>query len=140
MHLTRRSRLAVAASGALLVAVVAAAQQPTAATPRPGRSDPAFAAPSIGPGVDYTVPSEAEIKAVLDRIRDHFVRSTPYRIVDTATGARTLISYAYPIGFYDYWSGMAGASAGWVSTRTAGWCTRSCAPRGRSWPTRTGCA
>ena len=32
------------------------------------------------------MPSEAEIKAVLDRIRDHFVRSTPYRIIDTATG------------------------------------------------------
>lgn len=53
---------------------------------RPGRSDPAFSAPSAAPGVDYTVPSEAEIKAVLDRIRDHFVRSTPYRIIDTATG------------------------------------------------------
>ena len=53
---------------------------------RPGRSDPAFSQPSVAPGVDYTVPSEAEIKAVLDRIREHFVRSTPYRIIDTATG------------------------------------------------------
>ncbi len=59
---------------------------PQAAPQRPGRSDPSFSQPSIAPGVDYTVPSEAEIKAVLDRIRDHFVRSTPYRIIDTASG------------------------------------------------------
>jgi len=51
-----------------------------------GRSDPAFSQPSLAPGIDYTVPTEAEIKAVLDRIRDHFVRSTPYHIIDTATG------------------------------------------------------
>ncbi len=76
-----------------LGAVAAGAQglvYPGAAPPAggqpPGRSDPAFRAPSLGPGVDYTVPSEAEIKAVLDRIRDHFVRSTPYRIIDTETG------------------------------------------------------
>jgi len=65
------------------------AQAPSAATPpdqRPGRSDPAFSQPSVAPGVDYTVPSETEIKAALDRIRDHFVRSTPYRIIDTSTG------------------------------------------------------
>ncbi len=54
--------------------------------PRPGRSDPTFTQPSVAPGVDYTVPSEAEITAVLDRIREHFVRATPYRIIDTATG------------------------------------------------------
>ena len=67
-----------------------AAAQPAAGTSqsgqRPGRSDPAFSQPSIGAGVDYTVPSEAEIKAALDRIRDHFVRSTPYHVIDTATG------------------------------------------------------
>ena len=65
------------------------AQPPAGAVPpaqRPGRSDPAFSQPSVAPGVDYTVPSEAEVKAALDRIRDHFVRSTPYRIIDTATG------------------------------------------------------
>jgi len=65
------------------------AQSPAAAVTsgqRPGRSDPAFSQPSIAPGVDYTVPSEAEVKAALDRIRDHFVNSTPYRIIDTATG------------------------------------------------------
>jgi rhamnogalacturonyl hydrolase YesR len=52
-----------------------------------GRSDPSFSQPSRAPGVDYVVPTEAEIKATLDRIRDHFVRSTPYRIIDTETGA-----------------------------------------------------
>jgi len=37
--------------------------------------------------VDYVLPTEGEVKATLDRIRDYFVRSTPYRIIDTATGA-----------------------------------------------------
>ena len=41
--------------------------------PNAGRSDPAFSQPSRAPGVDYVVPSETEIKATLDRIRDHFV-------------------------------------------------------------------
>jgi len=72
--------------GAWLSGAAAATAQIAAPTQRPGRSDPAFSQPSIAPGVDYTVPSDAEIKAVLDRIRDHFVRSTPYRIIDTATG------------------------------------------------------
>jgi hypothetical protein len=54
---------------------------------KPGRSEPTFQWPSIAPGVDYTLPTEAEIKASLDRVRDFFVRSTPYRIIDTATGA-----------------------------------------------------
>ena len=74
--------------------------QPTAATAasgqRPGRSDPAFSQPSAAPGVDYTVPSEAEIKAALDRIRDHFVRSTPYRIIDTSTG-RPITDLSTPV-------------------------------------------
>ena len=66
-------------------------QRTTPAQPAPsvagtGRSDPSFTQPSLAPGVDYTVPSESEIKAVLDRIRDHFVRSTPYRVIDTTTG------------------------------------------------------
>jgi unsaturated rhamnogalacturonyl hydrolase len=78
------------AAGLLLACLAASATaQPPGQTPagqRPGRSDPAFSQPSIGPGTDYTVPSEAEIKAVLDRIRDHFVRNTPYRIIDTSTG------------------------------------------------------
>jgi rhamnogalacturonyl hydrolase YesR len=74
---------------AVLGLVVAAwAQQPQGAKPLPpGRSDPAFSQPSLAPGVDYTVPTEAEVKAVLGRIRDHFVRSTPYHIIDTSTGA-----------------------------------------------------
>jgi unsaturated rhamnogalacturonyl hydrolase len=53
----------------------------------PGRSDASFSQPSLAAGVDYTVPSGSAIKATLDRIRDYFVRSTPYRIVDSATGA-----------------------------------------------------
>jgi rhamnogalacturonyl hydrolase YesR len=81
---------AVVAVGLLLASLAASASaQPSGQPPasqRPGRSDPAFSQPSIGPGTDYTVPSEAEIKAVLDRIRDHFVRNTPYRVIDTSTG------------------------------------------------------
>lgn len=52
----------------------------------PGRSDRSFAQPSIAPGVNYTLPTEAEIVETLGRIRDYFVRSTPYRLVDRATG------------------------------------------------------
>src|ERR1019366_1436142 len=52
-----------------------------------GKSDPSFSQPSRAPGVDYVLPTESEIKATLDRIRDHFVRSTPYHIIDTQTGA-----------------------------------------------------
>ena len=52
-----------------------------------GKSDPTFSQPSRAPGVDYVLPTESEIKATLDRIRDHFVRSTPYHIIDTQTGA-----------------------------------------------------
>jgi rhamnogalacturonyl hydrolase YesR len=51
-----------------------------------GKSDPSFSQPSRAPGVDYVLPAESEIKATLDRIRDYFVRSTPYRIIDTQTG------------------------------------------------------
>jgi rhamnogalacturonyl hydrolase YesR len=52
-----------------------------------GKSDPSFSQPSRPPGVDYVLPAESEIKATLDRVRDYFVRSTPYRIIDTQTGA-----------------------------------------------------
>ena len=52
-----------------------------------GKSDPKFSNPSLPPGVDYTLPEEAEIRAALERLRGHFERSTPYRIVDTSTGA-----------------------------------------------------
>jgi rhamnogalacturonyl hydrolase YesR len=51
-----------------------------------GRSDPSFTQPSLAPGVDYVLPAESDIKATLDRILDHFLRSTPYRIIDTRTG------------------------------------------------------
>jgi rhamnogalacturonyl hydrolase YesR len=53
-----------------------------------GKSDPSFSQPSLPPGVNYVVPTEQEVKATLDRIRDHFVRSTPYTIIDTQTGER----------------------------------------------------
>src|SRR5829696_105817 len=74
----------------LLLAVVDAQEKPTPAQPmpqKPGRSEPTFQWPSIAPGVDYTLPTEAEIKAPLDRIRDFFVRSTPYRVIDTENGS-----------------------------------------------------
>jgi unsaturated rhamnogalacturonyl hydrolase len=94
--------LAVGFSLGLLVPPDAAAQQASGAPgseatiQKSGRSDPAFTQPSIAPGVDYTVPTEDEIKQVLDRIREHFVRSTPYRIVDTATGS-AVTDFAKPI-------------------------------------------
>jgi unsaturated rhamnogalacturonyl hydrolase len=69
-----------------LVQQGAAAGQGAGDVQRRGRSDPAFTQPSLAPGVDYTIPTEPEIKRVLDRIREHFVRSTPYTIIDTATG------------------------------------------------------
>ncbi len=77
--------------GCALLMLLAAApivytQQPPPAA-RAGRSDPSFSQPSIAPGVDYTVPSEANIKQTLDRVRVYFERSTPYRIVDAETGA-----------------------------------------------------
>ena len=57
---------------------------------------PARAQPSVPPGVDYAVPTEAEIKTTLDRIRDYFVRSTTYRVVDTQTG-RAITDFSQPI-------------------------------------------
>jgi rhamnogalacturonyl hydrolase YesR len=75
----------------VLVAAAASAQTPKeltwpGASGAAGKSDPAFSQPSRPSGVDYTLPTEAEIKAVLDRVRGHFERSTPYRVIDTATG------------------------------------------------------
>lgn len=62
------------------------AQQPPAAAARaPGRSDPSFTEPSLAPGVNYTVPTEAEIKQTLDSILGYFLRSSSFRIVDSAT-------------------------------------------------------
>jgi rhamnogalacturonyl hydrolase YesR len=51
-----------------------------------GKSEPSFSQPSLAPGVDYVVPTEAAIKATIDRVRDYFIRETPYRIIDTTTG------------------------------------------------------
>ena len=68
---------------------VSAQEKPTPAQPMPqkaGRSEPTFQWPSIAPGVDYTLPTEAEIKAPLDRVLGFFAGSTPYRVIDTTTG------------------------------------------------------
>ncbi len=85
----RRSRLRVACSLLALAVVLlphglGAQQAPSSS--KPGRSDPSFSQPSIAPGVDYTVPTEAEIAQALDRVRAFFERSTPYRVIDSATG------------------------------------------------------
>ena len=85
-------RIFYAAACVTALLSTASAQLPS---PAPGRSEPSFKQPSLAPGVDYVVPSEAEIKATLDRIRDHFVRSTPYHIIDTKTGA-PLADLAHP--------------------------------------------
>ena len=73
-----------------------AQQRPGPVAQQPGRSDPSFTQPSIALGVDYTVPTEAEIKATLDRVHSYFVRATPYRIVNTETG-ETVRDLAQPI-------------------------------------------
>jgi rhamnogalacturonyl hydrolase YesR len=77
--------LVLGPSGAASVAAqTLPAADPVSAT---GRSEPSFTQPSLAPGVDYTLPAEADVKAVLDRIREHFERSTPYGVIDTETGA-----------------------------------------------------
>lgn len=83
-------------AAAILVAALAcgahpqAQEKPSPPPPeqpvKPGRSEPTFQWPSLAPGVDYTLPTEPEIKAPLDRVRDFFVRSTAYRVIDTKTG------------------------------------------------------
>jgi len=60
-----------------------------------GRSEKGFQEPSRAPGVDYVAPSEAEIRAKLDAILDHFQRSTPYRVIDTQTGEEVK-DFAHP--------------------------------------------
>jgi unsaturated rhamnogalacturonyl hydrolase len=78
--------LLATAAGCLLACAAAAGAQTTltwpGATGPQGKSDPAFSQPSLPTGVDYTLPSEAEVKAALDRVREYFERATPYRIVD----------------------------------------------------------
>ncbi|MFB3854849.1 MAG: glycoside hydrolase family 105 protein [Vicinamibacterales bacterium] len=85
--------LAAAVPAALLAAAAGGQTQPPQGLVYPGAAgravggaDPAFSQPSLVPGVDYTLPSRAGIKAVLDRIREHYERSTSYRVIDTATG------------------------------------------------------
>src|ERR1035441_9302588 len=78
------------------LALAACALPAEAQTPALGRSEPSFQQPSLPPGVDYVVPTEAEIKATLDRIRDYFVRSTTYRVVDSLTG-RAITDFSQPI-------------------------------------------
>ncbi len=70
--------------------------QQTASQVRQGRSDPSFPQPSISAGIDYTVPTEVEIKADLDRILGYYVRSTSYEIIDTATG-KPITDFSRPI-------------------------------------------
>jgi rhamnogalacturonyl hydrolase YesR len=67
-----------------------------AQNPALGKSDPTFTLPSRPPGVDYTIPTEADIKATLDRVRDYFVRSTTYQVTDTAT-RRAITDFAQPV-------------------------------------------
>jgi hypothetical protein len=47
-----------------------------------GKSVPPFKQPSLAPGVDYVVRTEAGIEAAIDRVRDYFIRTTPYHIID----------------------------------------------------------
>jgi rhamnogalacturonyl hydrolase YesR len=78
---------AIAFAGtALLCACTSSSAQAPPDWRQTGRSDASFQAPSLAPGVDYTVPAEADITSALARVRGWFERSTPYRVVDTATG------------------------------------------------------
>ncbi len=79
--------LAAALAVSPAAAAPVAAQAPADVALTAGRSEPSFTQPSLAPGVDYTLPAEADVKAVLDRIREHFERSTPYGVIDTETGA-----------------------------------------------------
>src|SRR5436309_1135999 len=81
---------------AVPVALAACVMAAGAQTPALGRSEPGFQQPSRAPGVDYVVPTEGEIKGTLDRIRDYFVRSTPYRIIDTQTG-QPITDFSNPV-------------------------------------------
>jgi len=94
MPLRHHARGVVLASAvcAMVVAAAAGAQTrpeltyPGAAGQPVGKADPKFSQPSLLPGVDYTLPDPAEVKAVLDRVREHYERSTVYQVIDTGTG------------------------------------------------------
>ena len=79
-----------------LAVLLALAFLPHAAAQPLGKSDPSFRQPSRAPGVDYVVPTEAGIKAALDRVRDHFIRATPYRVIDTTT-SQPIADFSTPI-------------------------------------------
>jgi len=79
-----------------LAALIGLAVLPAGNAQPPGKSEPSFRQPSLPPGVDYVVPTEAAIKATLDRVRDYFIRATPYRIIDTATG-QTIADLSTPV-------------------------------------------
>jgi len=79
----------------LLLAIPGWSQQESSAV-KAGRSDPSFTQPSLAAGVDYTVPTEAQIKDDLERILQHFVQSTSYQIFDTKTG-RPITDFTHPI-------------------------------------------
>ena len=83
------------ASGMLLLAALLLSTAPSWTQPL-GRSEPSFSQPSLAPGVDYVVPTEAEIKATLDRVWDYFARSTAYRIIDTQT-RQPITDLSHPI-------------------------------------------
>ena len=63
--------LAPVALGAMLAATASAQTALTwpGGTAPLGKSDPAFSQPSLPSGIDYTLPTEAEVKAALDRVR-----------------------------------------------------------------------
>ena len=73
-----------------------AQQQSATETQSSGRSDPGFSQPSLAPGVDYTLPTETEIKATLDPVLTYFVRSTPYQIIDTETN-QPITDLSHPV-------------------------------------------
>ncbi len=84
------------ASLLLFTARAALAQQTPVTPTSAGRSDPSFSQPSIAPGVDYTVPSEEDIVATLQHIQSHFVRSTPFRIIDARSG-QPITDFSQPL-------------------------------------------
>ncbi|MBE3096385.1 MAG: glycoside hydrolase family 88 protein, partial [Planctomycetes bacterium] len=86
----------VIAAGVLVAAGVLRSPGAAGAAGQAQGRDPAFSQPSMAAGVDYTVPTRATIRATLDRIRDHFVRATPYRIIDVTTGA-PIVDLSKPI-------------------------------------------
>ncbi|HOI28518.1 MAG TPA: glycoside hydrolase family 88 protein [Melioribacteraceae bacterium] len=45
--------------------------------------------------IPYLIPKPAEIKEVIDRVKNYFVESTPYRIIDSKTG-ETITDFSEP--------------------------------------------